>query len=75
MGEAVHRLLHREGEHALPLESRGQFVPPGEITDLTQVAPVDHRGRQAESPAVMGQSIEGGVGGGIVGLAGMAEDA
>ena len=57
----------------MPLEPGGQFISLGEIANLTKMSPVDHRGRQAKAPAVLSEAVEGGVGGGIVGLAGMAE--
>ena len=73
--QACRRLLHGEGEHPLALQPRGERVPPGEIADLPQMAPVDHRGRQSETATVVGKGVEGRVGGGVVGLAGVAENA
>ena len=73
--QACRRLLHGEGEHPLALQPRSERVPPGEIADLPQMAPVDHRGRQSETATVVGKGVEGRVGGGIVGLAGVAENA
>jgi hypothetical protein len=73
-GEAL-RVGEREDAVALDAGEVGVREMSGHARGLRPQAPGDGMGGQAESAALVGEGIEEGVGGGVVGLAGGAEDA
>ncbi len=68
-------LVRREGRRALAREEFGDALIAGDITLTSKGTPVDDEGGKTESLAMMRERIEEGIGGGVVGLGGVAEDA
>jgi hypothetical protein len=73
--EQLQAVIRREGEHTLALDSG--LVGLGELggaSDLIPGPPGEADSREPKGPAMSGQGIEKGIGGGVVGLAGGAQD-